>query len=114
MGLYSRRKGVRREQEVANWLRARGLEIERDGQPGKRDLRCKSPKLAVEVKGVARFAALAWLEQAQRMADEGELPLVLVKADRQRLAVLIDAEEFVKLIGGSAPVVVTEECDGRI
>jgi hypothetical protein len=99
MSASQRNKGRRGEQQLVLWLRELGLDAERDGQPGKRDVRTKQPPVAWECKTLARCETQhKWLEQAERHADAGELAVVVVKANNKRRLVLLDAERFVNLV----------------
>lgn len=99
MSLYQRTKGRRVEQELVLWLREHGLDAQRYGLCGQRDVLTKSPSIAWESKAVARAqTVLDWLEQAERLAEDEQMAVVVVKPDRKRRIVVMDAERFVALL----------------
>ena len=51
-----------------------------------------------ECKSLARFAGYKFMKQAESNTSEGMQPIAVVKANRERPLVLIDAEYFFDLI----------------
>lgn len=85
MGRQSREKGKRGEREVAQALRDLGFDARRTqqyaGSDGTADIRSSITGTHWEVKRYARIASLRFLEQAQRDAHPGDVPVVACRED---------------------------------
>jgi hypothetical protein len=53
---------------------------------------------SIECKNIAAFAGYKFYEQAVENSGE-HIPIVVVKANRQQPLVLMDAEEFIRIMG---------------
>jgi hypothetical protein len=54
--------------------------------------------ISVECKNIAAFAGYKFLEQSEFNAKNGEQPIAVVKANRKKPIVLVDAEYFFQLV----------------
>ncbi len=103
MTINSRNKGKRGELEAVHALRAAlpGCRVIRGQQ--RSGTECADvigiDGLHIEVKRRRRIAALGFLEQARRDAQAGEVPVVLMRQDRGRWAVMLDIEDLVAFSG---------------
>lgn len=93
----SREKGKRGEREAAEFLRHRNFEARRGQQyRGGED----SPDLItslpchIEVKFTERLNIYAALEQAERDASDGEIPVVMHRRKRKPWIVILKAEDY--------------------
>lgn len=76
-GIKNRQRGKRAEKRIASRLNGR-----RVGLFGNHDV--EIPGFSVEIKLRAKFAALSWLEQAERNCQAGTDPLLIVSLPYQR------------------------------
>jgi hypothetical protein len=86
MARKSRTKGAAGEREAAaRFEQATGIPAhraaQRCGKHGDADLAVPEP-LHLETKRIARIAAVRYLEQAEREAREGRVPVVVMRQDR--------------------------------
>ena len=102
-GCRSRRKGHDWERVVARRLRdvlgveaRRGLQY-RDGAEAP-DIIIEGLPLHIECKAGKRPPILAALEQAERDAAEGAIPVVVVKADKREPTVTMRLEDWLAVI----------------
>lgn len=102
MGKAQRTKGATFERAVANDLSERlGRVVQRNigqSRDGGDDITVQP--FRIECKARAGIASLAWLEQAEAASRAGEIPVVVMKADRKPWAVLMRYEDAVKLMQG--------------
>tara|TARA_R100001015_G_C4605958_1_gene161007 strand:- start:409 stop:765 length:357 start_codon:yes stop_codon:yes gene_type:complete len=84
MGLLSRNKGKRGEREAASVLQrlfrvpAKRTSQRRGDLAADIDIGCA---VHVEVKRRAKIGAIRFLEQAERDAQDGEIPLIMLRED---------------------------------
>lgn len=102
MGRSQRTKGSSFERAVANDLSERlGKVVQRNiGQARDGGDDITVPPFRIECKARAGIASLAWLRQAEAASRASEIPVVVMKADRQPWAVLLRYEDAVKLMQG--------------
>lgn len=97
----SREKGKRGERECAEFLKAHGYDARRGqqycGASGDADV-VGLPGFHVEVKRTERFDLYGALEQSRADAREGETPVVFHRRNRKGWAVVMDAEDFMRMI----------------
>src|SRR5690606_4333292 len=102
-GRRSREKGARWEREVARRVRdvlgveaRRGIQY-RDGSEAP-DIIIEGLPLHIECKAGKRPPILAALEQAERDAAEGAIPVVVVKPDKKEPTVTMRLEDWLAVI----------------
>jgi len=54
--------------------------------------------LSIECKNVERLNIWSAIKQAEQNATEGTLPVVFFRRNREKAKVVLDAEEFIKLL----------------
>jgi len=98
--MNSRNKGKRGELELAHILKEYGYEARRgvqySGANGDADV-VGLPGVHIECKRVEKLNLDAAMEQAQRDAREGEMPVVMHRKDRQSWKVTLQLDDFMKL-----------------
>ncbi len=98
----SRRKGKNGELEAAALLRDHGIDARRNLRETRegegRDLICPDHPLCIQVKRRKRPAPLSALEEAREGAEEREVSLALVRADRGPWVLVGDAEELLPMV----------------
>lgn len=103
MAINSRDKGKRGENEISKILRGHGFEARRSqqyaGYNGDADV-IGLPGYHLEVKRVEKLNIDKAYEQSERDAKAGEVPLVVYRKNRTKWKVVIDLENFLKLIKG--------------
>ena len=99
-------KGKVGERELAGFLRERGVAGARryaqQGSGGSADAPDVAglPGFHVECKRVERGSLYEWLAQAKRDAGEnGPTPIVFHRRNHKRWVAILDAEDFLKLLG---------------
>ncbi|MDH3376206.1 MAG: hypothetical protein OEQ39_04460 [Gammaproteobacteria bacterium] len=102
MTINSRQKGNRGEREFAAFLREHGYEARRgqqfSGGGDSPDVVSNLP-FHIEVKRTERFSLYPSMDQAK--ADAGDrVPIVCHRASHRPWVVVMDARDFLKLIGG--------------
>ena len=103
MGKMQRTKGAVFEREVVHSLRSigiasdRNLEQTRDGG-GDIDL----PGYMIECKRRAKIGVYEWLEQAERAAKDGQIPVVVARADRKEAIAIIKWVDFMRMLDEKA------------
>lgn len=92
-------RGTETQLLAAEWWRGNGFPYCTDAGAGRtgRDL-LNLPGLAGEVKGRANFDPMAWIRQAVRNAEDGEIPFVLLRCNGQGPATLSDWPVLSRLI----------------
>ena len=102
MGKQQRNKGASFERMVANDLAERlGTVVKRtldQARDGGADIHLGN--FRIECKSRKRIAILEWLEQAKKACGLGEVPIVIMKADRHEWVVLLRYDDAVPLIQG--------------
>ena len=97
----SRAKGKRGELEVAELLRSHGYEARRgqqySGASGDPDV-IGLPGYHIEVKRTERFDLYGAMEQAERDARDGEIPVVFHRKSRKKWVAVIDADRLLDII----------------
>lgn len=103
MGKRERDKGKRGEREASKALmealpgvRAR-RGVQYAGGPDSPDLVTSIPGVHLEVKRTERLSIWAALEQSQREAAAGEVPVVMTRANRKPWVVIIPLEHLGQL-----------------
>lgn len=101
MGRMSRNKGKRGEREVALMLRAKGFADARRGQQycgidGNADV-VGLPGVHIEVKRVEALNRKEAMNQAERDAREGEIPVVFHRRTGEDWCVIMKANDFLDL-----------------
>ena len=103
--MNSRAKGKRGELEVRDlirhyWRTEATRTAQHCGADGDADLRIGIEGIHVEVKRVARFAGMKYVEQAVRdSAKRNDLPVVVVKPDRKPAVLIVRLEDSDRLVG---------------
>ena len=102
--MNSKDKGKRGELEVAHILTFFGFDSRRTAQY------CGNTGDAADVTGLEGFHIEVkrcettkiwdWIAQAHRDHKEGEIPLVVFRKSRERWQVVLDFEDFLKILGG--------------
>lgn len=100
----SREKGKRGEREVASILSQYGYDARRGvqykGSPDSPDV-IGLPHIHIEVKRTEAFRLMDSYEQSFRDADEGEMPVVIHKRNREPWFVTMTLENWMKLYTAS-------------
>jgi len=100
--IHSLNKGKRGEREWAAFL-CRALDVgarrgvQYSGSPDSPDVATSLP-FHFEVKRLARFIGYKYLKQAVRDSSPDKIPVVAVRANRERWLVIMDAEHFETLL----------------
>ena len=96
--MNQRNKGANAEREIANILKDHGIDARRGlvflGEPDVVGL----PGYHLEIKRQETYRIDDWLKQSEEDANENEIPLVIFRKSRQPWRVIIDLEEFLKLL----------------
>ena len=94
-------KGKKGEREWANVLKEHGYKEARRGQQYKGGGDSPDvvglPGIHQEVKRVEKLRLWESFEQSKRDADDGEIPIVVHRANRRPWIVIMDAEDFLSL-----------------
>lgn len=102
MGRMSRTKGKNGEREAAELLRSHGFHARRGvqyaGGPDSPDIVHDIPGLHFEVKRTESFRLYAALEQAKSERKDGDLAVVLHRANQRPWVVVLDASDFLSLV----------------
>ena len=102
MGKASRSKGQRGEREVAKLLEAAGFEASRHRiGAANDDILHDIPGVSIEVKRSEKLMLPAWIRQADEQAGDDREPVLFFRQSRQPWRVVITAEYYLNLIGGS-------------
>lgn len=105
MGKSQRDRGKRGERELAKILREHGYEARRGQQycgiSGDADV-VGIPGVHIECKRTERLRLYDALGQSAKDARDGELPVVISRADRKPWVVTMDLEGFLQLIDKSS------------
>lgn len=101
MGRSSREKGKEGERSLAAYLRERGFAEARRGQQyaganGDADV-TGLPGIHIECKRVERLNLDAALEQSERDARAGEIPVVIHRKNRQSWRITLALDDFLKI-----------------
>ncbi len=100
--INSRAKGARYERTIAHMLREYGYEAERGcqhaGGKDSPDVKHNIPNVHIEAKHVENLNIWKALDQSERDAGEGEMPIVIFKRNRSKDYVALKFEDFMKLI----------------
>jgi Holliday junction resolvase len=101
MSKYQRRKGHDFEREVVHFFREVGLEARRglQYQPNSRAPDVIAPPFAVECKASKRPSYRQAWETAALLAEEGTIPIAVLKEPRKEALVVISLEDFLDLVG---------------
>ena len=110
----SRQKGKRGELELVHWLKDKGIMARRGqqfkGTPDSPDIECEYlRKFHIEVKRVERLNLYEALEQAENDKDKNEVATVWHKKNRKEWVVILDADEFIKLLNPQNLQIIEEE-----
>lgn len=99
--MNSRQKGARGERELAELLRAYGYDARRgqqySGANGDADV-TGIDGFHIECKRVEQLNIYKAMEQSERDAREGEIPIVCHRKDRKRWLVTIRFDDFMGVI----------------
>lgn len=102
MSGYQRRKGAEFEREVATYLSDRlGLIVRRklgQARDGGDDIQIG--QFRIEVKRRHSLAFMAWLEQCIACSKQGEIPVVVARADGKEPVAIMRLADIVPLIAG--------------
>ncbi len=105
MAKMSKEKGKVGEREVAELLREHGFTARRgqqfSGGDGSPDVVHNIEGLHIEVKRVEAFALEAAMQQARDDAAYNEYPVVFHRKSHKAWVVIMDAEDFLKIMKGS-------------
>lgn len=100
MGKMQRDKGANYEREVAKIISARlGRPTKRmlgQARDGGHDLEQIGPFL-FECKRRAKIAVYEWMRQIVAACTNGQMPVVIARADNERSIVILDFEDFMTL-----------------
>ena len=100
--INSKMKGKRGELEVAEFLRHFGYTARRgqqfSGSSDSPDVVHSIEGLHIEVKFTESFNAYKAMEQAEDDCGKEDIPVVFYRKKRKRWMVLINAEDFMKLL----------------
>lgn len=102
MGKASRDKGARFEREIANDLTDRwGVSIKRNiGQARDGGDDITVDPFRIECKRRAKIAGYDFIEQATAATDEGQIPVVVMRADGKKPLVLMRYDDWCMLAQG--------------
>jgi len=99
-----RQKGAAAERELAAILRDHGYDARRGqqyaGANGDADV-TGLPNIHIECKRVERLNLDAALEQSERDARAGEIPVVIHRKNRQSWRITMALEDFLRIYGGN-------------
>ena len=102
MALLSKNKGKVGEREAAELLREFGFEAARgvqyQGGADSQDLKHNMTGFHIEVKRTERLKMWDAMDQARNDAKQGDVPLVLHRANRKDWVVILDAKQFMELL----------------
>lgn len=102
IGRGAKRKGAVGELEVAALLRKYGFDAERGRQYHGRgdapDVKHSMKGLHVEVKRAETFPLWAAMDQACDDMNKGDMPVVFHRKSRKPWIVVLDAEDFLKIM----------------
>lgn len=102
--INSKRKGAVAEREVSRILTSFGFDAHRTaqycGNTGDAADVTGLPGYHIEVKRCETTKIWDWIAQSRRDHKEGEIPLVVFRKSRERWQVVLDFEEFLKILGG--------------
>lgn len=108
----SKAKGASGEREAANWLKERGAAARRgvqyQGGPDSPDLVHDIPNVHIEVKRTERLRVYEFMEQAKSEAPAGSTPVVLHRQNGQKWVVILDAEDWLRLVRPVPPPVLVD------
>ena len=97
----SRAKGAAGERELANILKDYGFEARRGqqycGANGDPDV-VGIPGIHIECKRCEQYRIDKWMHQAAEDAKDGEIPVVIFRANKTPWKVTMDLEHFIYLI----------------
>lgn len=101
--INSKSKGKLGELEVSKLLQKHGFPARRgqqfQGSPDSPDVICETlDQYHIEVKRTEKFALWDAIDQATKDAGEGQTPLVFHRKNNRSWVVVLDAEEFLKLL----------------
>lgn len=100
--INSREKGKRGEEELANYLKAKGYDARRgqqfSGANGDPDV-IGLPGIHIECKRVEHLNLDAALEQSVRDAKAGEVPVVIHRKNRQQWRITLMLSDFLEIYG---------------
>lgn len=97
-GLKSRRKGCNGEREVVHFFRDAGIPAERDGRISKHDVVLPLAGWRLEVKRLRSIKTVqGWMDQARAFCGPHR-PAVMVRQDGSSWLVVMDANDFLRLI----------------
>lgn len=105
--MNSREKGKRLERELAGLLRSEGFEARRGqqhrGGPGSPDVISPAlPGIHFECKGGKQLRLKEFMAQAMAEAPGESLPVVAWKEDRCRWVIIMDAEDWCRVVRESS------------
>lgn len=99
----SRDKGARGERELANILKTYGYEARRGqqfcGANGDADV-IGLEGVHIEVKRTEKFKLYDALEQSERDARCGEMPIVITRRNKKPWVVCMRLDDFLRMYGG--------------
>lgn len=100
MTAMSRNKGARGEREFARLMDDMGIACERTGRNGRtsEDVTHAIPGVHIEVKRTEKYAITAWLDQAEKDADDSEAVWVAFRQSGQPWRVIVDATWLIALV----------------
>lgn len=98
--INSREKGARGERELANYLKEQGYDSRRgqqfSGANGDPDV-VGLPGIHIECKRVEKLNLDAALEQSERDARAGEIPVVIHRKNRQTWRITMELFDFLTI-----------------
>lgn len=103
-GKTSRTKGHSYEREIAKRLREEGLYPEAKRHLEVQRSECKgydldnTPPFKIQCKRNKKYAPITKLEEPVPDLEEGEVPLLITKGDRQRDVVCLYLDDFIELL----------------
>jgi len=101
MSRRERDKGARFERQVARLLGAHDCSIERVGSRGKRDsvhADITHEEYYIQCKHYKRIGLYSWWKgHAELASEQGKIPLLVFKQDRDEILVTLRLEDFLRL-----------------
>ena len=100
--INQRNKGAAYEREVAAYLRlVLGADVKRNldqSRDGGHDLTLG--RFRIECKRRAKVAIYDWFHQIERATKAGEIPVLCIRADREKRLWVIDDEAMMRFLSG--------------
>lgn len=122
MGKMQRNKGAEFERAIVMTLKARGYDAKRNldqTRDGGGDINL--PAYLIECKRRAKISVYEWLEQAQKAAQDHQIPVVVARADHKDAIAILKWTDFMGMMDNAEivekpydPLVAPDKAKGSI